>query len=215
MAPAPGRRPLMNGAALAGAKRTPGRRAARLFALALACIFFASTEPGSASPPSGAGGQLAFDCHDERFRWSRDRPKVNLRHLFCGELDDGRPKGLHSTRLAATWDVVRRIEQRREEGGGIYSAVVVFSGGQRKLSTFFPDHCTEEQIIRSIKHAASSPLGPHKQWGEIGLSSPEQRNIRDRSEADHEMFCLDSDGRPFEIRFGVLADGRINTAFPN
>lgn len=179
-----------------------------VFALALAL-------PPPPAASANAGDGLAFDCRDARFRWSHGRPKINLRHLFCGEVDDGHPKGLHSTRLAATWTVVRRIERRQEEGGGIYSTIAVFRGGRRKFSTFFPDRCTAEQIVQSIEYAASNPKRSHKQWGKIGLSGPELDSIRDHNRADHETFCLDNENKPFEIRLGVLADGRINTAFPN
>lgn len=101
---------------------------------------------------------------------------------------------------------MREIERRREEGRGIYSAVVVFANGRRKLSTFFPDHCSVDQLIQSIVYAAINPIGRHREWGAVGLSAPAP---------GAEMFCLDIRGEPFEIRFGAFADGRINTAFPN
>jgi hypothetical protein len=182
----------------------------------LAGPLFAS--PGSAEEAAAQDHHrpaTAFDCRRDDFAWSATRPPINLRHVFCGEIEDGRAKGLHATSLSPTWDVARRLERRSDEGGGIYSAIVVFDGGKRKFSTFFPDHCTAEQIVRSIEHAASNPLRAHKQWGEIGLSAPESRNNRNPAGAGHEMFCLDNKGKRFEIRLGVLADGRINTAFPN
>jgi hypothetical protein len=154
-----------------------------------------------------AGGAAANgNCSDRSFYWSDDRPPINLRHVFCGEMREGRPKGLHSIRLVATSRLIRRIEHRSDEGGGVYTAIVEFAGGRRKLSTFFPDHCTVDQIIHSIANAAGNVERLHPAWGRIGLSAP----------ADGlETFCLDNRGRPFEIRFGELANGRINTAFPN
>lgn len=151
-------------------------------------------------------GAVEPDCRDRAFRWSRETPKVNLRHVFCGEIGNGRPRGFHSVRLQETSEVVLEVVRRRDEGGGIYSAVVVFANGTRKLSTFFPDHCSFEQIVRSITYAVHNRHGPHREWGEIGPSAPTEVA---------EMFCLDNRGLPFEIRFGVLANGRVNTAFPN
>ena len=158
--------------------------------------------------PAAANGQTASepDCRDAQFHWSEGEPRINLRHVFCGELRDGRPKGFHSVRLRDSAELVRSIERRRAERGGIWSAVVAFSNGRRKLSTFFPDHCTVEQLIASIRHAFRHPGSRHPEWGEVGQSAPGH---------GAEMFCLDNGGAPFEIRFGVLADGRVNTAFPN
>lgn len=174
-----------------------GRRAGLLAAMALALAFAAVAGDGSADGP---------DCRDPRFHWSASEPKVNLRHVFCGELRDGRPKGFHSVRLRDSASLVRAIERRRDERGGVWSAVVVFANGRRKLSTFFPDHCTVEQLLRSIDYAVAQSFGRHREWGEVGPSAPYR---------GAETFCLDNDGAPFEIRFGVLADGRVNTAFPN
>lgn len=154
----------------------------------------------------------AHNCTDRQFYWSADDPRINLRHLFCGEIRRGQPKGFHSVRLVATARLIRNVGHRTEEGGGIYSAIVEFANGRSKLSTFFPDHCTLEQIVRSVSHAAANVSGRHRAWGAIGLSAPPPAAPR---RGDLETFCLDNTGQPFEIRLGVLANGRINTAFPN
>jgi hypothetical protein len=151
-------------------------------------------------------GPRSADCRSRSFYWSRSEPAVNLRHVFCGELRNGRPRGFHSLRLRETSLVVRDIQRRREEHWGIYSAIVVFANGRRKLSTFFPDRCSVDQIVRSIAYAATNPIGQHSEWGGVGPSAPAP---------GAEMFCLDNHGEPFEIRVGAFADGRINTAFPN
>ena len=124
---------------------------------------------------------------------------------------NGRPKGFHSTQLATTARLIRRIERRTDEDGGIYSAIVEFTHGGRKLSTFFPDHCTLNQVVRSIAYAAGNVRTRHPAWGDIGPSAPADG----RQSGDPETFCLDNWGSPFDIRFGALANGRINTAFPN
>lgn len=152
-----------------------------------------------------AAGAAASDCRDADFRWSNTRPAVNLRHVFCGEIDDGRPKGLHSARLLATSGVVRGIERRRDEGGGVYSAIVRFADGKEKLSTFFPNSCSVGAVTLSIVFAAGHAMGRHPVWGELGPSAPA---------AGAPGYCLDARGDPLIIRFGRLRDGRINTAFP-
>jgi hypothetical protein len=66
-------------------------------------------------------------------------------------------------RLRANASLVRGIERRWDEKGGIWSGIVVFADGRRKLSTFFPDHCTVDQLIRSIDDAADHARNPHRE----------------------------------------------------
>lgn len=146
------------------------------------------------------------DCGDPAFHWSADEPPINVRHVFCGEVRDGRPRGFHSRRLRATAPWVAGIGRPSDEGDGIYSAVVTFAIGGRKLSTFFPDHCEVAEVTRSVRYAATHPMGAHRSWGVIGPSAPDGQAAG---------YCLGRSGRPFPIRLGLLADGRVNTAFPD
>lgn len=155
---------------------------------------------------SGAPAAMAADCGDPAFHWSDDDPPINMRHLFCGEMRDGRPKGFHSRRLRASASLVERIGRPSDEGDGVYSAVITFANGSRKLSTFFPDHCQVDEIARSVAYAARHPVGEHRRWGVIGPSAPGEHAVG---------FCLGTSGHPFSIRLGLLADGRVNTAFPD
>ncbi|MGF1641735.1 MAG: EndoU domain-containing protein [Rhodospirillales bacterium] len=148
----------------------------------------------------------ASDCRAAAFHWSDGAPAVNLRHVFCGELRRGRPLGVHSMRLVGTSPVVTAVAPRPDGRDGIYDARVRFRNGATKFSTFFPDACTVEQVVASIRHAATHGTRDHPQWGKLGPSAPA---------ADAAGFCLDAAGRPFDIRIGVLADGRVNTAFPD
>ncbi len=159
-----------------------------------------------ASRQAVANGGAGGDCRDPAFHWSETQPPVNLRHIFCGEIDGGRPKGLHSARLLETSPVALAIKRRQEEGGGIYSAIVRFAGGKEKLSTFFPDACTVADVAQSVAFAARHVAGRNPAWGELGPSSPA---------AGMPGYCLDAGGEPLTIRFGRLKDGRINTAFPD
>lgn len=159
-----------------------------------------------ASALFAAGAAADADCRDPAFQWSDTRPAINLRHIFCGEIDDGRPQGMHSRRLLATSPVARGIIRRQDEGRGIYSVTLRFANGKVKLSTFFPDDCSVEAITQSIVYAATHSHARHPAWGEVGPSAP-------RPWADG--YCLDDAGNPLTIRFGRLSDGRINTAFPH
>lgn len=148
----------------------------------------------------------ALDCRHRTFTWTDTDPPINRRHVFCGTIERGQPKGFHSIRLLDKSSIVDRVEERSKNKAGIYSAIVVFANGRRKLSTFFPDHCSVEEITRSIYYAGSTESARHSAWGTIGTSAPA---------SGIPGYCLDDDQRPFEIRLGRLKDGRINTAFPN
>lgn len=160
--------------------------------------------------PLTALGQpaTALDCRDRGFHWSDDDPAVNRLHVFCGEISKGRPKGFHSTRLMETSAVVTGVTGRSNERDGIYDASVRFRNDTVKFSTFFPDACTVDQVIASIHYAATRVERDHPQWGKLGPSAPEQTH-------DDDGYCVDDNGDPFEIRMGLLSDGRVNTAFPN
>jgi hypothetical protein len=166
-----------------------------LAAFALALLLTALGQPAT-----------ALDCRDRGFDWSDDDPAVNRLHVFCGEISRGRPKGFHSTRLLDTSAVVTGVTGRSNERDGIYDASVRFRNNTAKFSTFFPDACTVDQVIASIHYAATHVERDHPQWGKLGPSAPEQ---------DGDGYCVDDNGDPFEIRMGFLADGRVNTAFPN
>lgn len=150
----------------------------------------------------------ALDCRDYGFHWSDDAPAVNRVHVFCGEIKRGRPKGFHSIRLLDTSAVVMRVTGKLNERGGIYDASVRFRNDTAKFSTFFPDACTVDQVVASIHYAATHVERDHPQWGKLGPSAPERAQ-------DDDGYCRNDGGDPFEIRIGLLADGRVNTAFPN
>ncbi len=148
----------------------------------------------------------APDCRDSGFHWSDHRPAINARHVFCGEIRKGKPKGFHSTRLRDSSEVVVGVRGISRSPEGIYTGTVVFAGGLTKFSTFFPDACTVDQVLASIHHASNHIEGDHPAWGYLGPSAPADR-------ADG--FCLDHGGGAFPIRMSLFDDGRVNTAFPS
>lgn len=164
-------------------------------ALVLAVSLVAGCEPASAP-----------DCRDPGFHWTGHRPAINARHVFCGEIREGKPKGFHSTRLRDTSEVVTGVRGISRSADGIYTATVMFGDGLTKFSTFFPDSCTVDEVLASIHHASTHIGGDHPAWGQLGPSAP----------ADGiDGFCLDHGGRAFPIRMGLFDDGRVNTAFPS
>jgi hypothetical protein len=166
-------------------------------ALVFACV--------AAYLPTGAEASCANAAW-----WSATTPPINLLHIFCGELDHGTPKGFHSTQLQATSTVVTGVTNQNPASPApaqIYTATVTFVNGSTKLSTFFPNQCTQQQIETSVLYAYNNQTGPASPWGVLGPSAPGIGTLG---------YCLTTAGAPFPIRMGLITSGsvRINTAFP-
>jgi hypothetical protein len=180
--------------------------------LVLAILVGVSVAPAAIVPPAFA--QLApamsaqsLDCG--AMRWSGGRPRINLRHIFCGEIRRGQPDGYHSEAIFPTV-AVTAVSARAPIGGGLYNATVTFANGERKFSTFYPRACSPEQIIQSIRYAVAQPPAPKPRgWGFVAPSAP-------ASPSDgHDGYCRTDDGHPFTIRYALLSRGDVNTAFPD
>jgi hypothetical protein len=158
---------------------------------------------------SSANSVAATDisCANKSFKWSKTKPAINLRHIFCGEINyRGRAKGFHSTQLLATATDVKNVYRKKKLRGGIYNARVEFVNGKTKFSTFFPKQCTVAMIVRSVAYAARNKTKDHPQWGILGPSAPKKKS---------QGYCLNNRGKPFTIRMGLTRNHRrINTAFP-
>ncbi|WP_395824892.1 EndoU domain-containing protein [Elstera sp.] len=142
--------------------------------------------------------------------WSGGPVPVNQEHVFCGEITGGTPKGYHSATVIppATGKTVVSISGIAPIRNGLYNATPRFSNGSTKFSTFFPNACTQAQIVTSVQYAYAHNGGPVAPWGVSGMSAPPTGGG---------AYCLDSAGQPFEIRMGTLGSGsglKINTAFP-
>ncbi len=152
------------------------------------------------------GAAQAFDCAGPRFQGSD--PKINLVHIFCGEIRRGKPDGYH-TELVQPTPSVQGVRDPRpvRNGRGLYNATVLFANGMTKFSTFYPRTCTEAQIVASIRYAVQQPEQPKPgSWGNIAPSAPPQGGA---------AYCTGTDGRPFTIRYARLSRGDVNTAFPD
>lgn len=166
------------------------------YALGTLAVFLAAACEPAAVP----------DCRDPGFHWSEHRPAINVRHVFCGEIRKGKPKGFHSTQLRDSSAVVVGVRGVSRSPSGIYTGMVMFAGGQTKFSTFFPDACTVTEVLASIHYASTHMDGNHPTWGYLGPSAPG---------GDPDGFCLNLQGQAFSIRMGLFDDGRVNTAFPS
>lgn len=151
------------------------------------------------------------DCADPNFDWSATNPPVNVRHVFCGEFNNqGRPTGLHSMAIVNTSAIILGVNNPVPLGNGIFNATVTFTNNgiqSQKLSTFFPNACSQAQITNSIVYAANHQIGPALPWGVLGPSAPQ---------ANDNNYCLGSNGQPITIRMGLINNNsQVNTAFPN
>jgi len=132
-----------------------------------------------------------------RSKWSRTRPKINLTHIFEGEINKrGRPVGFHARpggRDPKNAKVVKIISPPNKVG--VYTAKVKIYDKKRhqwkqKFSSFFPDKMSRKEVIDTILYAYKHRKHPKKQpW--IGPS-----------------------GKGFMIQGYLNKKGNINTAFP-
>jgi hypothetical protein len=153
-----------------------------------------------------AQAQTAMTCADAAFQWSDGNPRINLRHILCGEINKkGDPVGMHSTALLSTSKIIAGIDAQPVRPNGLYGATIRFENGTSKFSTLYPDQCTPAQIVASIRYAAANQSGPAQPWGFLGCSA---------SAVPTAEQCTGPKGERFVIRFGVNKEGDINTAFP-
>gem|GEM_PF-889729 len=127
--------------------------------------------------------------------WSDTRPRVNLRHVFDGEINrSGKPVGFHARPNGQDPANARLVRmQSKPNRLGVYTATIAVRDGKQwkeKYSTFFPDSMSQEEITQAILAAYKNRRDKRKQpW--TGPS-----------------------GRGFNIQGYTLSGGDINTAFP-
>ncbi len=117
----------------------------QIFPLLLAFLFLL---PGSV--PEAAAGH----------KWSRTKPKINISHVFEGEINRrGKPTGFHSRPRGKDPKNARLIKiMSPPNRAGVYTArVKVRDRRQRrwkkKFSSFFPDAMRRREVIQAILHA--------------------------------------------------------------
>lgn len=155
-----------------------------------------------------AGPAPAADpqCPSPAYHFSATAPQINLRHIFCGEVNNkGKNVGFHSTQALGQIGVPTLVAGTLHtvNAPDIFTATSQFPNGGNKFSTFFPNDCSQDQIVESILYAVGH-AEPYHPWGQVGPSAPAGGAV-----VGH---CLNG-GAPFRIRFAEK-DGQINTAFP-
>lgn len=151
-------------------------------------------------------------------------PYINQRHVFCGELRDNntatgyhsRPGG-HDPILAPAVLAARvtgAVTQSTDypdvyQGVGIQVRQVdgPWVDKQPDFSTFFPDHCTQAQVVASIGYAYSQ--NPQ------GASAPFHGPSAPNAGAQH--YCTSNDGSLLQVRGYLNSIGGnwiVNTAYP-
>lgn len=140
--------------------------------------------------------------------------KVNQQHIFCGEWDRDRPKGLHSRPDGENPLSVARLSIRSKANkSGIYTIrwAHVRNPGREKFSSMFPDQCTKQQVLNSIYHASMNRVQcPENSpdWLQCGKNKPSAV-----SEKDNLSYCSYNDTF-FTMGLALDRKGKINTAFP-
>lgn len=154
-----------------------------------------ATEQRKGQQTASSGG--ATQSFDLSRKWSDTSPKVNLHHIFAGEINRrGKPTGYHS-RPGGQDPSGARIKSvsKRPNGAGVYTAQVEIKDPdtgkwKQKFSSLFPDTLSHQAVIDAILYAYKNrDKGKDTPWsGPSGLG--------------------------FQINGYTNRDGSINTAFP-
>ena len=166
------------------------RRPFRLLALVALVVTIAL--PGVATRHSGAHLEGV-----EWVEWSATQPPVNETHIFQGGINHrGRPVGFHSRPGGADPPHARVVRVvRPPDRLGVYEAEVEIEDVKTgrwlgKRSTFYPDRLDRAAVVAAVLHAYA------------GRGAQDGMRFRGPS------------GLGFSIEGYLLADGRINTAYP-
>ena len=148
------------------ASRSPSLTLAILVSL-LPLLFYACQSTSNASAET-------VDCQAETI-WSHTTPAINLKHIFCGEINKrGKPVGFHARpggKNPSTAEVL--AIKSGPNAAGIYTAdiAVIAPDGEkkRKFSTLYPDRFSVQQTIDAILNAyKNAPPGGAKWRGPSG-----------------------------------------------
>ena len=151
---------------------------------------------------------------DQLPHWSKSKPQVNLHHVFCGEINKrDKLTGFHAMPNGIPpSSFVKSKNTSKEDNRGIYSMrgiEMTFDGTKytKSFSSFFPNHCTLDQLVKSIQYSHQHSEGncSNPSWAICGPSAPAKSS---------NQYCLDKNNRSFTIATPESRSGRINTAFP-
>ncbi|WP_374978805.1 EndoU domain-containing protein [Pseudomonas solani] len=195
---------------------------------ALAQINCTANAPGVNPLPVQIGGGLPN---------SRINPQINQRHIFCGEINGaGAAVGFHSrpgnhdpvlggpaapfaARITAGRDFfvqpgINHPAPYRYLGRGIQvaNAGVWVPKAGAGVSTFYPDSCTQVQVVESIRYAYTHPIqGVGPVGGPNFFTGPSAPSVGAVN------YCVGENGNPFTIGGFLNNIGglwTINSAYP-
>jgi len=154
-----------------------------------------------------------IDC-DTLAPWSTGEPQVNLHHVFCGEINKkGRAVGYHANPQGNTPSTyVKHLSGDAKNSAGVYvwdniSLKIDGKEVRKSLSSMFPEHCSQTQIVASIQYSsAHSTSCSSPRWASCGASAPTNSNTPSQ-------YCLGADNNTFTIAT-ALSHNKINTGFP-
>jgi hypothetical protein len=108
---------------------------------------------------SWSGGGLV--CAPEQKEWSDTQPRINLTHIFYGEINrSGAPVGFHSrpggidplidgNPVAGLINILDKPND-----AGIYTAKVwIRAKNKTKMSSIYPDNMSKDEVIQAILNA--------------------------------------------------------------
>jgi len=149
--------------------------------------------------------------------WSNAKPHVNLHHVFCGEKNHkGKAVGYHANPNGKTPSTyVKHKSGTAPNPTGLYNwrQIELKFGNTvltKPLSTFFPNHCSQTEIVKSIQHAylTGKQQCANPSWAKCGLSAP-TGNMQSG-------YCYGNNKLPFTIATAPVNNdpNKINTGFP-
>lgn len=138
-----------------------------------------SNNDGGASFSGGKSSKQQGDSkqsHPSTKQWSSTNPKINLWHIFDGEINRRKrnPTGYHSRPGGIDAANARLVSIKdRPNRAGVYTATIEVRDGDRwksKFSSFFPDSLSQDEVIDVILHAYKNSNNKKGKWkGPSGL----------------------------------------------
>lgn len=147
-------------------------------------------------------------------QWSNGNPQVNLHHVFCGEVNKkGNAVGYHSNpngQTPTTYKSHNGGDASNKAGVYVWDKISLTLKGKtlvKPLSSMFPNHCSQMQIIKSIQYSSnvSKKSCTSPSWAQCAPSAP--------SSGDLSSYCLGDNKKALTIAT-ALNSGKVNTGFP-